>query len=40
MNDLKLINITPENIMEHGLFCIKNVKSPEFAMKKDWFLRS
>ena len=40
MNDLKLINITPENIMEHGLFCIKNVKSSEFAMKKDWFLRS
>jgi hypothetical protein len=40
MNDLKLINITPENVMEHGLFCIKNVNNPEFALKKNWFLKS
>ncbi len=38
MNELKLIDVTPDNIMEHGLFCIKNVKSPEFAKKKDWFI--
>ena len=34
------INITPDNIMEHGLFCIRNVKNPEFKLKKDWFLKS
>ena len=40
MNNLKLVDITPENVMEHGLFCIKNVKNPEFVLKKDWFQQS
>ena len=40
MNNLKLVDITPENVMEHCLFCIKNVKNPEFALKKNWFLQS
>ena len=40
MNNLKLVDITPENVMEHGLFCIKNVKNPVFALKKNWFLQS
>ena len=40
MNNLKLVDVTPGNVMEHGLFCIKNVKNPEFALKKNWFLKS
>ncbi|MEA2095670.1 MAG: YoaP domain-containing protein [Candidatus Cloacimonadota bacterium] len=40
MDNLKLVDVTPENIMEQGLFCIKNIKSPEFALKKNWFLQS
>ena len=40
MNNLKLVDITPDNILEHGLFCIKNIKSPEFEMKKQWFIKS
>jgi hypothetical protein len=37
MNELYLVDVTPENIVDLGLFCIKNVKSPEFARKRDWF---
>ncbi len=40
MDNLKLVDITPDNVMEHGLFCIKNVKNLEFTLKKNWFLRS
>ncbi len=40
MNNLKLVDIIPDNVMEHGLFCIKNVKNPEFALKKNWFLQN
>ena len=32
---MNLIDVTPENIVDQGLFCIKNVKSLEFAKKKD-----
>ena len=40
MNNLKLVEVTPENVMEHALFCVKNVKSEGFKSKKNWFQQS
>ncbi len=40
MNDIKLVDVTPENIMEHALFCVKDVKSEGFKSKKNWFQQS
>jgi len=37
---MKFINLTPENVNEHGFFCVKNVKSEEFKKKKDWYSRA
>lgn len=37
MNNLTLVDVTLENVNEHGFFCVKNIKSKEFEMKKDWF---
>lgn len=36
MGNIKLVNITPENILQQGLYCIKNTKAPGFKSKKDW----
>ncbi len=33
----KIIDVTPENVMEEGLFCIKDPKNPGFELKKTWF---
>lgn len=32
-----ICDITPANIQEETVFCIKNVKSPGYQQKKDWF---
>jgi len=40
MNNSNFIDITPENVNEHGFFCVKNIKSKEFEMKKEWFEKS
>ena len=29
--------VTPENVLEETLFCIKDVKKPEFHAKRKWF---
>ncbi|MGI9543433.1 MAG: GNAT family N-acetyltransferase [Cyclobacteriaceae bacterium] len=34
---MKIISVTPENVSEHGLFCIKDKKSPGFKKKLAWF---
>ncbi len=40
MKNTFFINVTPENVDEHGFFCVKNIKSKEFEMKKEWFIKS
>lgn len=37
MENIKLIDVTPENATEHTLFCIKNLKDPGFKNKHQWF---
>ncbi len=40
LNDLlkmKIVKVTPENVLEEGIFCIKNAKSPGFEKKLEWF---
>lgn len=34
---MKIINVTPENVLEHTLFCVKDVKNPGFLNKQKWF---
>ncbi|NAY91347.1 GNAT family N-acetyltransferase [Muricauda sp. JGD-17] len=36
MSQLKIIEVTPQNIMEETLFCIKDVKSEAFDCKRIW----
>jgi len=33
-----LIRVTPDNLHKETLFCVKDIKSPGFAVKKQWFL--
>lgn len=37
METLKLIEVTPQNVYEQTLFCIKDIKSPGFESKRKWF---
>ncbi|NQU87822.1 MAG: GNAT family N-acetyltransferase [Mariniphaga sp.] len=37
MSNSKIIDITPDNIAKHGMFCLKNVKNPGFPAKQNWF---
>lgn len=37
MNTTSIINITPLNVLEQTLFCIKDLKNPGFQNKKKWF---
>jgi len=37
---MNFIDISPENVTEHGFFCVKNTKSKEFELKKEWFEKS
>ncbi len=34
-----VVDITPSNVETETLFCIKNLKSPGFHRKKDWFTK-
>ncbi|MBT8205374.1 MAG: GNAT family N-acetyltransferase [Eudoraea sp.] len=34
-----ICDITPENVEQETVFCIKNVKSPGFQHKKKWFIK-
>jgi hypothetical protein len=37
MGQFKIIEVTPINAMEETLFCVKDIKSPGFKCKLDWF---
>ncbi|MFP2997330.1 GNAT family N-acetyltransferase [Spongiivirga sp. MCCC 1A20706] len=34
---MNIISVTPQNVTEETLFCIKNIKSPGFERKRKWF---
>lgn len=36
MKQLEIIEITGENVEKEGLFCLKNIKNPGFAKKREW----
>ncbi|MEM7036979.1 MAG: GNAT family N-acetyltransferase, partial [Bacteroidota bacterium] len=35
--DIKLVEVTAENVDEMGIYCIRDRKSPGFAAKLDWY---
>lgn len=37
MKSMRTIAVTPENVIEETLFCVKNLKNPGFKCKQDWF---
>jgi len=37
MDALKIIDVTPENVLQKTLFCIKDLKNPGFENKRLWF---
>jgi GNAT superfamily N-acetyltransferase len=37
MNKVDIITITPDNIEEEGIFCLKNPQHPGFKCKADWY---
>jgi len=37
MDTTKIIDVTPENAIEQTLFCIKDIRKPEFENKRKWF---
>lgn len=37
MNALNIINVTPDNVLDETLFCIKDLKNPGFQSKRIWF---
>lgn len=37
MKNTKIIEVTPQNVHEETLFCIRNIKKPEFHAKRQWF---
>ena len=37
MDTTKIIDVTPENVLEQTLFCIKDIRKPEFENKRKWF---
>ncbi|MCU4175004.1 GNAT family N-acetyltransferase [Carboxylicivirga sp. N1Y90] len=37
MTNLTLIEITPDNVEQETLFCIKDLKNPAFKCKQTWF---
>jgi GNAT superfamily N-acetyltransferase len=36
-NEITLLEVTPANVSEIGLFCIKDKKAPGYTSKMDWF---
>ena len=39
MDKVKIINVTPENVVEQTLFCVRDTKSYAFEKKYAWFLK-
>jgi hypothetical protein len=37
MDNIHIIDVTPDNLPEQTLFCVKNPKAPGFKQKKIWF---
>lgn len=37
MKNLKIIDVTPDNVLKETLFCIKDIKKPGFESKRKWF---
>lgn len=37
METLKIMEVTPENVKEQTLFCIKDINNPDFESKRLWF---
>ena len=34
-----IIEVTPDNINDYGVFCSKNLKSEGFKLKRDWYIK-
>lgn len=32
-----IVDVTPQNVLEHTLFCVKDLKNPGFENKRKWF---
>ena len=37
MDQLKIVAVTPENVREQTLFCVKDITNPGFETKRKWF---
>ncbi len=37
MDTLKIVTVTPENVKEQTLFCVKDITNPGFESKRNWF---
>jgi len=40
MGNLQIIDVTPSNVNEHGMFCIKDPKSDGFKKKAEWYSKT
>ncbi len=40
MENIQIIEVTPENLKEHGLFCIKNAKADGYKQKAKWYSKT
>lgn len=40
MDNLKIVEVTPDNVQEETLFCVKDITNPGFEAKRKWFLKS
>lgn len=38
-NDIRIISVTPDNLHEQGIYCIKDKKAPGYAAKRAWLER-
>jgi len=38
MKDINIIKVKPDNILEYGVYCLKNQKNQGFQRKYEWFL--
>ena len=36
---MKIVNVTPQNVNQETLFCIKDIKKPGFETKRQWFVK-
>ncbi len=34
---IKIVDVTPQNVLEETLFCVRDLKNPVFAIKQKWF---